>query len=163
MEKDAFGGDFVREVAQGVSALQIHARSRRKVQNEQLWGHWFGTYPFENSFANVVDVEIDQPGFWPEDHDARGQLVVRMPLAIGEPPRARNASQKGDMRVRSGAQQLYERNDRAEQHAAQKAEAEHANESCHRRDEFRPVAAPKLPERRDFEQAGHGYQHDGGQ
>ena len=98
-----------------------------KVEHDQRRRRAFGPRTrSRNRVAHVIHVEIDQAGFGPEDQHAGNQLVVRMPLAIGEPPRAGNASEEGDVRTRRATEQLHERDDRADHHAAQQAGAEHA-------------------------------------
>ena len=83
-----------------------------------------------------------------------------MALAIGESPRAGDASEEGDVRSRRAPDQQHQRDDRADHHAAQQALTEHADDGRHGHDEFRAIAAPEFLEGGDLEQARHRHQHD---
>src|SRR5436190_17017494 len=68
--------------------------------------------------SQTVHVEIDEPRFGPENQHAMNQFVVRMAGAIRETARSGDASQESDVWPRSAAQQLDQRNDRADKDTA---------------------------------------------
>ena len=85
-----------------------------------------------------------------------------MPLAVGKTPSAWNSAEDGYMRTRRDANQLQERDDCANQHAAQQTGAEYAKGGCNRHNKFGAVIAPESFEGRELEQFHHGYQYHGG-
>ena len=108
-----------------VRAVHVHQRRGGKVQHNEPGRRGFGAHSIQNRVAHVIHVEINETRLRPEDQNAGNQLIVRVALAIREPPRARDAAEQRDVRSRRAADQEHERDDCADHHAAQQARTQH--------------------------------------
>src|SRR2546430_16709592 len=118
LESDTFGSEVIGQFAECLRALQVHAWRSGEVEEDELRQRRLSAYAIEDRLADMVHVEIDETRFGPENQHAMNQFVVRMAGAIGKAARSGDASQESDVWPRSAAQQLDQRNDRADKDAA---------------------------------------------
>src|SRR5512132_493420 len=105
---NAFGGEFVSHAGERVRTLHVHTRCGGKIENYQLRRRRLATNTAQDHIANIVNVEVDQERFRPENHHVRNQFVVCMAVAVRETARTGNPSEKSDVRMRRYAYQLHE-------------------------------------------------------
>jgi hypothetical protein len=81
-------------------------------------------------------------------------------LDVREAIGPRDPAEEGHVRPRRAVHQDQQRQDRADQHAAQDARAEHPHEGRQRDEELAAVRAPQTPERRELHEPRERHQHD---
>src|SRR5205085_6807309 len=94
--------------------------------------------------AYVINIEVKQARFDPEDQDARHSLVIRVSRAIRITARAGDATEKGYVWLRGAPQQLHQRDNRADQHATQQSRSEHAQQCGAGDSELGAVGPPQM-------------------
>jgi hypothetical protein len=90
----------------------------------------------DQRIAHVIDVEIDQRSFRPDDKHAGLALILRMARDVGKERCAGYARHFDDARARGAADEEKNRNDHAYQHALQQSRGQHAHERGHRHREL---------------------------